>query len=156
MVERIALTGIGVFLLFGLRIVLKWSTHRYRRQRAVDLLPVGEHRSSWFILAFSTSGCVACHTVQEPALEELAQHFPGKVAVRHIDATNAPDLVRRFGIFTVPSTVVLDHEGWVLAINHSPTGASKLANQLTERKNHPSMTGSTIRESGRASLKRTI
>jgi len=143
MVERIALTGIGVFLLLGLRGLLKWSTHRYRRQRAVDLLPLGEHRPSWFILAFSTPGCTACHTMQAPALEELAQHFPGKVVVRHIDPTDAPDLVHRFGIFTVPSTVVLDHEGWVLAINHSLAGASKLANQLTERRNHPSMADST-------------
>ncbi len=139
MFERIALTGIGVFLLFGLRGLLKWSTHRYRRQRAVDLLPLGEHEPSWFILAFSTPECTACHTMQAPALEELAQHFPGKIWVRHIDPTDAPDLVRRFGIFTVPSTVVLDHEGRVLAINHSPAGASKLANQLTEQRNHPLM-----------------
>ncbi len=139
MVERIALTGIGVFLLFGFRGLLKWSTNRYRRQRAVDLLPLGEHRPSWFILAFSTPGCTACYTMQAPALEELAQHFPGKVGVRHIDPTDAPELVRRFGIFTVPSTVVLDHEGWVLAINHSLAGASKLARQLTERRNHSSM-----------------
>ena len=58
------------------------------------------------------------------------QWYRGRIAVRHIDTTIVPDLARRFGIFTVPSTVVLDQSGRVLAINHGLAGAGKLARQL--------------------------
>ncbi len=131
MVERVALTGIFVLTLIGARALLGWWTNRYRRQVAIDLMPSDPPLPRWLILAFSTPDCALCEIRQNPALEELTRLHPAQVAVRHVDATAAPELARRFGIFTVPSTVILDWNGRVLAINHTVTGARKLALQLS-------------------------
>ncbi len=82
------------------------------------------------VLAFSTQDCTPCKTIQKPALDELLGRFPGRVTVRDVDASAEPGLARRFGILTVPSTVVIGESGEVVAINQGPTGWEKLATQL--------------------------
>ncbi len=130
MVERFAISGIIALTLVGARGILEWWTNRHRRRLAVDLVPSERDGPPWLILAFSTPDCALCEIGQAPALEELMQWYGGRVAVQHIDTTTVPHLARRFGIFTVPSTVVLDQSGRVLAINHGLAGARKLARQL--------------------------
>lgn len=144
MVERFAISGIIAIALVGARGILKWWTNRHRRRLAVDLVPPGREGPPWLILAFSTPDCTLCQIGQAPALEELTQWYRGRVAVQHIDTTTVPDLARRFGIFTVPSTVVLDQSGRVLAINHGLAGARKLARQLHWRSDRRAQDASAV------------
>ncbi len=144
MVERFAISGIIAITLVGARGILEWWTNRHRRRLAVDLVPSGREGPPWYILAFSTPECALCQIGQAPALEELKQSHRGQVAVRHIDTTTAHDLARRFGIFTVPSTVVIDQSGQVLAINHGLAGAKKLARQLHSRSDRRVQDTSTV------------
>ncbi len=109
-------------------LLLRWRTARFRRSGAADLLAPGAGRS--LVLAFSTPDCIPCKTVQKPALEELQRRFPGRVDVREIDATAEPVLALRFGIFTVPSTVVIRNRGDVAAINQGTADWKKIAAQL--------------------------
>lgn len=107
---------------------LVWSRFRLAARRgAVDLVT---GVASPIVLAFSTQDCVPCKTVQKPALEELRSRFPGRVQVRDVDATVDPTLAKRFGILTVPSTVVIGVGGAVVAVNQGPVGWERLANQL--------------------------
>jgi thioredoxin-like negative regulator of GroEL len=82
------------------------------------------------VLAFSTADCIPCKTVQKPALDELRGRFSGQVQVREVDATIDPALAKRFGILTVPSTVVIGAQGAIVAVNQGPVGWEKLAGQL--------------------------
>lgn len=109
-------------------LVLRWRSSRVRRFGAADLLAQASGRA--VVLAFSTPDCVPCKTVQKPALEELQRQFPGRIEVRDIDAVAEPVLARRFGIFTVPSTVVIKERGEVAAINQGTTDWRRLAAQL--------------------------
>ncbi len=83
-----------------------------------------------YVLAFTTPECVPCRTMQRPALEELQRRYPGRFELREVDATVAPELAERFGLMTVPSTVVIDARGRVRAINHGLARWPKLAGQL--------------------------
>jgi thiol-disulfide isomerase/thioredoxin len=109
--------------------VLSWRTRRYRAVSAADLLPAPRGTRA-LVIAFTTPDCAPCRTAQRPALERLHDAHPYHVDVREIDATVAPELADRFGILSVPSTVVISRQGHVLAINHTLAPATKLAAQL--------------------------
>lgn len=109
-------------------LALRWRSRRFHRNDAGDLLAVRPDRP--LIIAFSTPDCVPCRTVQKPAIDELRRRYPGRVDVRDVDATVEPALAERFGILTVPSTVVIGEGGVVLAINHGVAGWQRLAGQL--------------------------
>ena len=110
-----------------------WITVRQRRLAradASDLLAAhGAGRGTAVVLAFTTPDCMPCKTLQRPALDELARGFPGRIAIGEVDAIVSPDLARRFGILTVPSTVVIGDDGRVRAINNGTATAERLATQ---------------------------
>ncbi len=107
---------------------LAWRSWRFRRRTAADLLV----NSRPLVLAFSTPDCVPCKTIQKPALEELQRRYQDRVNIREVDALAQPELAGRFGILTVPSTVVVGARGDVLAINHGAADWEKLAQFLPE------------------------
>jgi thiol-disulfide isomerase/thioredoxin len=82
------------------------------------------------VVAFSTPSCVACRTAQDPALADLQARQEGGVRVIHVDAAERPEVARRFGILTVPSTVVLDRRGAVSGANQGFASVDRLAAQL--------------------------
>ncbi len=125
---RLLIVALLAAALIAIRLVLAWRSRRYRRNGAADLLATASGRP--LILAFSTPDCVPCRTIQQPALDELLRQYPGRVEVRDIDATVELELTGRFGILTVPSTVVIGTGGTVLAINHGIAGWEKLIGQL--------------------------
>ena len=107
---------------------LAWRSWRFRRRTAADMLVDGRP----LVLAFSTPDCVPCKTIQKPALEELQRRYQDRVNIREVDALAQPELAGRFGILTVPSTVVVGATGVVLAINHGAADWEKLAQFLPE------------------------
>ena len=107
---------------------LAWRSWRFRRRPAADLLV----NSRPLVLAFSAPDCVPCKTIQKPALEELQRRYQDRVNIREVDALAQPELAGRFGILTVPSTVVVGARGDVLAINHGAADWEKLAQFLPE------------------------
>jgi thioredoxin-like negative regulator of GroEL len=84
------------------------------------------------VIAFSTPSCAACHTAQKPALTRLDEQASGTVRIVEVDAAAQPEVARRFGILTVPSTAVLDGKGRVLALNQGFASTERLAGQLTK------------------------
>lgn len=128
--QRLFVLGVIVAGLVVLWAVLAWRSGRFRRESAADLLSRHTGGRRPLVLAFSTPDCVPCRTVQRPALEQLLRRYPGRVEVREVDATVIPDLADRFGILTVPSTVVIEEDGTVVAINNAVAGWDKLALQL--------------------------
>jgi thioredoxin-like negative regulator of GroEL len=82
------------------------------------------------VVAFSSPSCAACRTAQDPALAELQARLEGGVRVIHVDAAERPEVARRFGVLTVPSTVVLDRRGAVTDANQGFASADRLAAQL--------------------------
>jgi hypothetical protein len=63
--------------------------------------------------------------VQDRVLERLSG-----VRVFNFDAHDRSDIASRFGVLTVPATVVLRSDGTVAAMNHGFAGMDKLRPQL--------------------------
>lgn len=82
------------------------------------------------ILAFSSATCTQCHTQQLPALQRLQELRGEQIEVVEIDAPAAPDLVKRYHVLTVPSTVVLDPAGQARAVNYGFANTGKLREQV--------------------------
>ncbi|HEY6103743.1 MAG TPA: thioredoxin family protein [bacterium] len=128
--ERLLVLTLVAAALAVVWLGLRWRSARYRRPDAGDVLAQLAVRRPPLVLAFTTPECVPCRTMQRPALEELQRRYPGRFELREVDATVAPELAERFGLMTVPSTVVIDVRGRVRAINHGLARWPKLAGQL--------------------------
>ncbi len=126
MTERVLALLIVAAVVAGIWGLIRLRAAWYRGREAGDLLEAARP----LILAFSTPDCVPCRTAQKPALEKLRQRFVGRIEVREVDATVRPEMADRFGILTVPSTVVVGADGRVRAVNYGLALADKLAFQL--------------------------
>ncbi len=80
------------------------------------------------VIAFSSRGCAECR-LQERIVARLAG-----VRVLRVDAAERADVAGRFGVLTVPATVVLQPDGAVAAINHGFADPSRLKEQLGRRR----------------------
>ncbi|MDI6770404.1 MAG: thioredoxin family protein [Anaerolineales bacterium] len=84
------------------------------------------------ILYFTTPTCTPCKTVQGPAIDVLKEQFGKTLQVFEIDATTHPDLADAWGVFSVPTTFVIDAYGEPLHINNGLATTEKLYSQLKE------------------------
>lgn len=130
MPEPLIALGTLIVAAGALWLWVAWRRRRVRRSGAADLVQRYDAGDAGaLVLAFTTPDCVPCKTVQRPALDALERQLPGRVVMREIDALDAPHLARRFGILTVPSTVVIGPAGEIRAINHGTATAERLAMQ---------------------------
>ena len=83
------------------------------------------------VLAFSTPQCQQCRLLQKPALEEVAVQTE-QVEILSIDALEQPELAERYGILTVPSTVVLAPNGRASAVNYGFAPSKLLLAQIAD------------------------
>jgi thiol-disulfide isomerase/thioredoxin len=82
------------------------------------------------ILYFTTPTCVTCRTTQRPALELVKQAAKEHVRVVTIDASEQPEVAGKWGVFSAPTTFVVDAGGRTVAVNHGAADARTLLKQL--------------------------
>ena len=118
-----------------------WAVRRFidaERTRAMratvapawPAMPGAGPRAPVRILAFSSETCRPCYTLQRPALEAISAQHGDLVAINWIDAPTSPDLTERYHVLTVPTTVVLNAENQVQAINYGFAPSSRLGEQI--------------------------
>ena len=133
MLERVlvaaALIGLGVL---AYRLLLS-AQHR----AASRATPAVTGRPA--LLVFTSPTCAPCKLQQMPIVERLmagwrdrthAVQFP--VDLRVIDVTEQPDTAARFGVWSLPTTIVLDSARRVSAINQGVADEKKLREQLEQ------------------------
>ena len=82
------------------------------------------------IVYFTTPDCVPCKTVQRPALDQIRNLLGEKLQVIEIDASERPDLAKRWGVMSVPTTFLLDARGEARYVNNGVARAEKLMEQI--------------------------
>lgn len=126
MIERLlislAITLLAVVLFLALR-----GLHRRRVSRQLAGSTTIDHRPS--ILYFRSDHCVPCQ-VQSHHLRQLQSDLDGDLTIREIDAERERELAARYGIVTLPTTLVTDGRGQVKHINYGLAASSTLARQL--------------------------
>ena len=81
------------------------------------------------LLYFRSDTCAPC-VAQSRFIDQLAAQLGESVAVRKIDADLDSDLASKLGVFTVPTTLIVDAAGQVRHANYGLADAGKLAAQL--------------------------
>lgn len=99
---------------------------RRKAKSAVDRLTLDPQRPT--VLYFWSEDCHQCHTAQKPTLNRLANE--ASVHVVSIDAVADRGLADRFGVLTVPTTIVMTPGGEVRAVNHGFAPLPKLRAQI--------------------------
>jgi uncharacterized repeat protein (TIGR03833 family) len=110
--------GFGAYWLFQ-------AWHRSRASSAFE--PTGKAT----VLYFRSDTCVPCLT-QSRFLDQVRGQFGDRVAIEKIDADAERERADRFGVFTVPTTLVIDPAGKVRHANYGLVEPGKLATQLRE------------------------
>lgn len=129
MLERLVLSLFLLLLALALLKGARWFVSRQRQQR-LRSLSEAERLPGAGILYFWTERCVQCRTLQEPALRRLPELLGEPVPVTKVNALEAPDIARRYGVLTVPTTAVFGADGRLVAINTGYAPAEQLAAQL--------------------------
>ena len=102
------------------------------RRRHVALLsrPTPElTRGEPTVLLFSGALCADC-TQQKAILVDIRQGLGGGWRLREVQAAAELPLARRFGVESVPATVVLDSAGRPAAVNYGLVDGDTLSRQL--------------------------
>jgi hypothetical protein len=127
---------LGVIAILGVMIWLTITTARayvyWQKRQALSASPLveGLPGTAIRIMAFSTETCRQCHTHQWPAIQRVQALRPDRVVSEEIDTASHPELVERYHILTVPSTVVLDGGGHVQAVNYGFINTQGLLEQI--------------------------
>ena len=125
MLDRILLSLALIALLFvAYRLVQRWHLVRLRAAR----LRVGQSPQP-SLLYFWSDHCAPCVT-QEQFLRQLPEQVTRQIRIEQIDAEKESETAARYGIFTLPTTMLVDRQGSVRHVNYGLIDARKLASQL--------------------------
>jgi thiol-disulfide isomerase/thioredoxin len=84
------------------------------------------------ILYFTTPDCIPCKTVQRPAIQKVSAELGQRLQVVEVNAYEQPELARKWGVLSVPTTFIIDAQGKPRHVNHGVTRADKLLKQVSE------------------------
>lgn len=82
------------------------------------------------IVYFTTPTCAPCRLQQRPAIHTVAARLGDGVQIVEVDASTQTDHAERWGVFTAPTTFILDAALTPRAVNHGVADAPKLLAQL--------------------------
>lgn len=82
------------------------------------------------IIYFTTPGCIPCVTQQQPALARLQAELGEYIQIVKVDAAEQNDVADRWGVFSAPTTFILDEARQVRNVNHGVADVTTLKRQL--------------------------
>jgi thioredoxin 1 len=104
-----------------------------RRTRGLEDFQIGRPG----VLYFTTPQCQPCLTQQRPALARLQHQLGDQVQLIQVDATQRPDLADYWGVLSVPTTFIIDSQGYPRGVNHGVASTKKLLCQLEAAQGGP-------------------
>lgn len=126
MFERLLLTIILALLGMAAYTTMRyWHIRRASKATATNSTLVDRPT----LLYFRSDGCAPCVT-QAHYLKALELSYGSRVTIQKVDAELEPELASRYGIFTLPTTLIIDRSGEVRHINYGLTATKKLVQQL--------------------------
>jgi thioredoxin 1 len=125
-IERLLVTillgglGVAIFLVFR-----SWHLHQVQKETITPAVQT----DGPVIMYFRSDSCAPCRT-QNQYLTDLEESYGARMAIQKIDVDDNKEMAGRFGVFTLPTTLVLDRAGKVHYINYGLTATNKLARQM--------------------------
>ncbi len=126
MLERIVIAMLIVFA--G---VLAYQTLLWRQRRsAANGSKRGAATGRSALLVFTSPTCAPCKFQQLPIVDRVLVDWRDKIEVDVIDVTERPEVAGQYGVWSLPTTIVLDARRNVVAINQGVASEKKLREQL--------------------------
>jgi thioredoxin-like negative regulator of GroEL len=123
MIERLLLAvGLAALGIVGYLLFDRWRLRRANRE-------AGAGSGKPVVLYFRSDHCAPCVT-QSRFLEQLQAAFGERLKIEKIDADAEQERAERYGVFTLPTTLVVDAGGVVRHANYGLADARKLTRQL--------------------------
>src|SRR5215510_1752423 len=110
--------GAAVYWFFNQHLLARAKNNIFTLFKTLPNKPV--------IIYFTTPDCVPCKTVQRPALDKIKTLLGENLQVIEIDALERPDLAKRCGVMSVPTTFLLDARGEARYVNNGVARVEKL------------------------------
>ena len=131
MIERIVI----VLILLALGTVLYYGLRRYHVRCAAANAPCDPilrdlRPNIPAIVYFTMPTCIPCRTQQKPALSRLQNELGDNIQIIEIDAVDNPEVANRWGVFSAPTTFVLDAHGQPRQVNYGVADPNKLKQQI--------------------------
>ena len=137
MVERIliaiAIVGGG---LLAYQLFLRAQRRRAAR-RSRDRAVTGRAA----VLVFTSPTCAPCKLQQLPIIDRILVDWRDKIEVEIVDVTQTPEVAAQYGVWSLPTTIVLDAQRKVIAINQGVAHEKKLREQLASTNRFESANG---------------
>jgi thioredoxin 1 len=126
MLERIVLVVAIVVIAWlayqGLLLLQRRRAARRSRDRAATGRSV--------LLVFTSPTCAPCKLQQLPIIDRILVDWRDKIEMEIIDVTEQPEAAAQYGVWSLPTTIVLDAQRRVIAINQGVAHEKKLREQL--------------------------
>lgn len=130
MIERVAIL-VGLLLaLAALYAAVVLGAQRRKASRVQRMRNPELASGRTTLLYFTGEYCTVCKYRQSPAIEQLRADVNGRLQVLELDAAREPALTKRFGVLSLPSTVVLAPDGTVNAVNYGFAPKDQLLAQV--------------------------
>jgi thiol-disulfide isomerase/thioredoxin len=137
MIEPLLITlAIFVAGYSGYALYRRWNGSHALSQLAHQEKPPAADLSGYVagvpgIVLFTADYCTPCKMYQRPAIERLARQIGADhLQVIHVDVQTQPELAQKWGVMSLPTTVIFDQTGVPRHINHGITPTEKLNEQL--------------------------
>lgn len=131
MLERFLLVAVlsaAGFLAY--QVFSRYHLRRVTANAAVDPLLSDLKPGIPAIVYFTTPACIPCRTQQQPALARLQADLGDCIQIVRIDATEDAAAAERWGVFSAPTTFVIDALQKVREVNYGVADAEKLRRQV--------------------------
>lgn len=123
MILERAVISLALLALLGIAylMVRRWQVQRIGQTSGYGQRPA--------LLYFRSDHCAPCVT-QSRLLQQLPEQFTEQITIEQIDAEMERETAATFGIFTLPTILLLDRQGSIRHVNYGLTDAGKLARQV--------------------------
>ena len=126
MLERIVITVVVI----GFGLAAYWILLSMQHRLALSAAARRTASDRAALLVFTSPTCAPCKLQQMPIVDRLMTSWRDRIDLRVIDVTEQPDTASRFGVWSLPTTIVLDTAGRVAAINQGVASETKLREQM--------------------------
>lgn len=131
MIERLVLASVLLVLGFvAYKVLRHYHIHKTTATSLHDPILSDLKQGVPAVVYFTTPGCIPCVTQQQPALNRLQTQLGEGVQVIKIDASENSEVADRWGVFSAPTTFILDHQKKVREVNYGVADTPKLIRQL--------------------------
>jgi thioredoxin-like negative regulator of GroEL len=128
MLERIVIATVVV----AIGWLAYWGMLQVQRRRVAQGSKREGRTGRSALLVFTSPTCAPCKLQQLPVVDRVLIDWRDKIDYELVDVAERPEVATQYGVWSVPTTIVLDAQRQVIAINQGVVFEKKLREQLAK------------------------